>query len=141
VNDNFERLVADDLYELTRLLHTVGYEKSGGLLGGEFGYGAEVDNDVFEMHPYWWGDCLCGYSEAEWEFDKASHPTDSMWQEWYERHDHEPDCPTVRPNFRHKASGVEVRWYKYLGRSMEIKGLGSRKQWRRIITECEEAVA
>jgi len=73
-----DRRVADDLYELTRALSEAGWEPSSGFLGGEFGYGANFENDVFEMHPFWWGECGCGYDERELAWDDA--------------HEHTPDC-------------------------------------------------
>ena len=44
------------------------------------------------------------------------------------------------PNFRHKPSGQEVHWYKYIGRSMEIgdeiAGGLTDKLWLDILQEC-----
>lgn len=34
-----------------------------GFFGGPFGYGVNFENDVFEMHPDWQGDCTCGAKE------------------------------------------------------------------------------
>lgn len=64
-----EARMSDDLRELTRELAEAGWDPSGGFLGGEYGYGADYENDVFEMHPFWWGDCECGHEarECEWE--------------------------------------------------------------------------
>lgn len=28
-------------------------------------YGPEFESNVFEVHPYYWGDCSCGYAEKE----------------------------------------------------------------------------
>src|SRR5262245_24316309 len=36
---------------------------SAGVFGGAFGYGADFENDVFEMHHDWQGDCTCGATE------------------------------------------------------------------------------
>jgi len=63
-----------------------------GCLGGEFGYGAKYENDVFMMHPY----CWCDSEECEW-------------------------CNGEAPNFLHKQSGLSVHWYKWIGRSMNVK--------------------
>lgn len=177
-SDATVRRVTDDLYELTRHLDTHGHEASHGLFGGEWGYGAEFSNTVFEMHPYWWGDCECGHEldETTWEernphaptcyqaelerrdwegaeelaaewglsrFGCAIHCTcgcDKRHQEWVAQHPHPGDCPAVRPNFRHHRTGVEVRWYKYLGRGMEIKGSLSAAAWRTVIAECISSV-
>ena len=84
--------IGHDLVWLTeRLMKTQGAETSGGFLGGEFGYGAYFENDVFMMHPFCWcdrDDC-CG--------ERVSVP-----------------------NFLHKPSGTAVHWYKYIGRGMEV---------------------
>lgn len=70
--------ISADLRWLTEVLDQQGAHLSGGLLGGEFGYGAEWDNATFEMHPFYWGDCECGHEEAEWD--------------WCEANDHSPTC-------------------------------------------------
>ena len=48
----------------------------------------------------------------------------SRWVEWCAKNQHNETCTPNLPNFRHKASGLEVRWYKYIGRGMELKGEG-----------------
>lgn len=70
--------VSSDLRWLTEVLERQGAHLSGGMLGGEYGYGAEWDSAVFEMHPFYWGDCECGHEEAEWT--------------WCEENDHAPTC-------------------------------------------------
>jgi hypothetical protein len=52
--------------------------------------------------------CNCGY--------------DAAFQAWVKDNGHRDTCALVLPNFRHKASGFEVRWYKYIGRGMETSG-------------------
>lgn len=173
-----------------------------GCLGGSDGYGCDFENEVFEMHPQWWGDCTCGYDkkEEEWcnshehaddcyqtklkqreraagvrywngetwgsdlspapsydeekaaqdriyselcaeyglnrEFGAAVHCTcdyKAKWAAWVAENNHDPRCPTVLPNFRHKRTGFEVEWYKYIGRSMETKGSCN---WLEVLTEC-----
>lgn len=64
-----------------------------GVLGGEHGYGADFENDVFKMHYY----CWCESEDCPW-------------------------CgETNAPNFLHKPSGSIIHWYKYIGRGMEVK--------------------
>ena len=87
-----------------------------GVLGGEFGYGADFENTVFVMRPFYWGDCDCDAPEDE---------------------NHRPTCSLELPNFRHKASGFEVRWYKYIGRSMEAVGSGDLHE---IFRQCRESL-
>jgi len=43
-------------------------------------YGVEFVNDTFEVHPYYWGDCTCG-----WDFLDSGHLK-------LERLEHRPDC-------------------------------------------------
>jgi len=44
-----------------------GVWQGGGLLGGEYGYGVDYENDVFMMFPYYWGDCTCGFDKYEFK--------------------------------------------------------------------------
>lgn len=44
----------------------------------DMGYGTEFSNDVFEMNPYYWGDCTCDFDEKE--------------AVWDETNDHRDDC-------------------------------------------------
>lgn len=69
---------------------------SHGCLGGQFGYGAKFNNKVFMMHPY----CWCEQDGCGW-------------------------CNGEKPNFLHKKSGLSVTWYKWIGRSMEVKNPNS----------------
>lgn len=167
-----------------------------GVLGGEDGYGAEYENDVFEMHPFWWGECECGYETREWDWEETHEHAADCYQsvirargfgvsfdtgrpydvqeginrrivsqtcaemgldpqlgsyvhctctyererrQWLVDNPHPAACPVVRPNFRHKETGFEVRWYKYIGRGMEHEPI-DRREWRRIATEAIESV-
>lgn len=172
------------------------------------GYGTEFKNGIFEIHSYYWGDCICGYNEKEnhwseenkheetcyqnlveeelkkfgWKSDKwgylnkpegtsyqkadkikdeirkkycerfdlsfpagcAAHCTcsyEERWQEFISKNGHNPECPIVRPNFKHFKSGIEIRWYKYIGRGMSInKSDITRNDWRKIFHECRESL-
>lgn len=44
---------------------------------------------------------------------------DKDWAEWLKTHQHKSDCKIIMPNFKHYETGLEVRWYKYIGRGME----------------------
>ena len=119
--DNGE--VSTRLRQLVELLARSGVELAGGLLGGEFGYGAEFQNDVFEMHPYFWGECSCpGADEGN----------------------HGDDCPEMRSNFRTRLSNdveMTVSWYKYIGRGMEVYPVDATpKQIRAAFDRCDESV-
>jgi hypothetical protein len=64
-----------------------GYEGPLDTLLGEMGvssYGEDFENDTFEMHPYYWGDCTCGYAEKE--------------HAWCEAHPHSPKCYQTQYN-------------------------------------------
>lgn len=71
-------------------------------------YGTDFENDAFMMHPY----CWCEKDSCLW-------------------------CNGDEPNFRHKATGFEVHWYKYIGREMiynktppmdELRGLSDKME-------------
>jgi hypothetical protein len=82
-------------------------------------YGADVDNDTFMMHPF----CWCESEECPWCCSRAPHPGSV---EGY-----------GAPNFWHKASGIKVFWYKYIGRSVEVFGPEPKIQLlSRIKAEC-----
>lgn len=177
-----------------------------GFLGGEFGYGASYENDVFEMRPFYWGDCDCGYEEREaafsdadpghaedcyqselkrreraagwtetewgflsapddWPWEKARATEDAIykalcaeyglpypsgcavhctcgcdgrWKAWAKENGHTSTCSLELPNFRHKASGFEVRWYKYIGRGQETTNAPG--DLSRVLAECLDSV-
>ena len=139
--------IALDLVRLTLLLETVGgADPVGGGLGGMYGYGCRFENSVFGMHPY----CWCDRDDCPWcmpcdcveeyrhnghiiDFDTffdAREAADIPWDQDVPGYTEETikHCPRHRkvdpiqeaPNFWHKASGVQISWYKYIGRSMEI---------------------
>ena len=224
--------VSEDLYRLSEILCRRNPEaQSHGLFGGSFGYGQEFANDIFEMFPYWWGDCTCGYDEREdrWH-DENSHAADcyqtalallrhekdvalgydrpgpalvtaneetiagitvavlvsphapvsrrahakaratydakvkalcesrgltypessechcgcdyeARFVAWSVTNPSDPRCPNVRPNFAHKASGLEVRWYKYIGRGVSLNRPTTPEEWAGIVSECVASVA
>lgn len=114
-----------DLVNLTEFIHKTKFpgEPYGFGLGGPYGYGIEFENDVFEMHPFWWGDCTCGVESQD------------------DGRPHESSCRYEMPNFRHKASGLEVRWYKWIGRSMEWSTSFGPSRWRDIFAQCVASVS
>lgn len=78
LDDATNDLASDELRHLVRDLQKLGHDGPMGCLGGSDGYGIDFQNDVFEMHPYWWGDCTCGFGEKE--------------SAWSDAHDHAPTC-------------------------------------------------
>ncbi len=168
-------------------------------------YGCEIDNEVFEIHMYYWGECECGYDEKEskWHEDNeheyecyqkeldreqekvgihrndfvvnqtkkghelrqkkedeiykrlcakhslsypdgcAVHCTCGYKKNWYEflaGNDHDPKCGTILPNFRHKESGIEISWYKYIGRGMSINREVTKGELTKVFQDCNRWV-
>jgi hypothetical protein len=197
--------LTDGLRAITKAICEANPEAESGYgLGGRYGYGVEFENAVFEMHPFYWGECTCGFEvrEEEWcnthshsagcyqselnakrietglwsrgkyrflESDKdapyalirktedaiykemtakynlpyqgcAVHCTCSYnkdFKEWRIVNDHDPRCPSVLPNFRHKDSGFEVRWYKWIGRDNFIIG---ECDWGSVLKDCMASI-
>jgi hypothetical protein len=132
--------ISRDLVWMTELLADAGAEISGGFLGGEFGYGAYFENETFMMHPFCWcerGDCpWCLGCECEVEDRGEQHEWPDRWVTTKTcANCSQPSAPA--PNFLHKSSGTEVRWYKYIGRSMEVHVNGD---WRTILLECAGSI-
>ena len=155
-----EGQVSAGLVWLTELLmKSQGAETSGGLLGGEFGYGVYFENDTFMMHPY----CWCERDDCPWCWGCAC-PEDAeiyevagqrvTFDEWVSAYDRTGDAQRTRrkdeslacdycrgerasaPNFLHKPTGSKVRWYKYIGRGMDVDLRGD---WRSILAGCVES--
>lgn len=80
-------------------------------------------NDIFEFRDYLGEDCDC---EPPDDWDPEDITVDF----------HSKDCEVGKPNFLHKPSGFEVRWYKHIGRGMEANKIISYKEWGNIICEC-----
>jgi hypothetical protein len=140
-----EGFVSEALCELTRVLQPITGEGQHGLLGGEYGYGCDYENDVFMMHPF----CWCERPECPWcrecfcpnEYEYHAPDGTVITEEEHACYSFE-DYPrffesmvfigeqcgnctnTVEraPNFLFKPTGAKVSWYKYIGRSMEIDG-------------------
>jgi hypothetical protein len=43
-------------------------------------YGPEFENDTFEVFPYYWGDCTCGYDEKDMEWSEANTHHEGCYQ-------------------------------------------------------------
>lgn len=88
--------ISNELYELTEYITKKKFNnkwQGGGLLGGEYGYGVDFENDTFMMHPF----CWCEKEDCGW-------------------------CCGRLPNFLYKPTKAKVWWYKYIGRGMEQDG-------------------
>lgn len=109
-----------DLVKLTeRLVKTKKCDWVGGILGGEFGYGCDFKNKVFEMRPFYWGECDCGGEKTG---------------------KHSQKCSLELPNFKHYKSGLEIRWYKWIGRDMEFNKSINKGEWKEIFQECIKSI-
>lgn len=134
-------VISQALRVLTQRLVEAGHDASGGMLGGEYGYGAWYENDVFMMHPFCWcerGDCEwcrgceCGEDAVIYRVDGKVSDFRTWMDADYSRATTEPvpenQCDNCRegleaaPNFLFKPTGATVHWYKYIGRSMEVDG-------------------
>jgi len=51
---------------------------------------------------------------------------------------HKATCCLILPNFLHKKTGFEVRWYKYLGRDMETNMKPPIKELKKLIKETKK---
>lgn len=105
------RAQGKDLYGEDRGL-MVAWAKANGFPGAPFGMAVHCD---------------CGIAER--------------YESWYATNPHPETCTTLLPNFRHKASGLEIRWYKWIGRDMEYAPSKPRaSKWRAIFDECVASV-
>lgn len=102
-------------------------DHGGGLFGGAYGYGVAFENDVFMMHPFCWcqrwdcpwcRDCGC---EGHYDTPSGTYADGAKWILDKECVNCQEPRPAPAPNFHHKPSGLQVRWYKYIGRGMEIE--------------------
>lgn len=113
-----------------QLMKMQAVETEGFGLGGEYGYGANYENEVFAMHRYCWcdgHDCpWCSYSGEE-----GSH-----FQERFRNKGALPGhCGA--PNFWHKATGFRVWWYKWIGRDNEVENEPA--NLRALFVECRDS--
>lgn len=59
--------------------------------------------ELFEINPYYWGDCTCGVTDL-----------------YSEIREHSGDCPFVHHNFIYHPTGFYIDWYKYSFRSSDM---------------------
>lgn len=127
-------------------------------IGADDHYGSDFISDVFEIHPYWWGDCTCGYEEKEHQWERLhNHRPPCLWygydgsklmtapctcgyqheREMFEmEHDHTETCALVRPNFWYKPDDYKLKWYKYPVRDSYTNRKLSLGQFVRMIDKC-----
>lgn len=88
-------------------------------------------------------DELCKKHGVDRNWGAAVHCTceyGRLREEWCATDDHSPDCALVRPNFLHKPSGLELRWYKYPLRDSYMNREVSPREWRTICRECIDSL-
>lgn len=148
--------VSNDLRDLTQTLMKLGHETTGGLLGGENGYGVYFENEVFGMHPYCWceGDdckwcnpCLCPEEITQYLVNGVEVDIETWVKaDKHNRetvHNKELECNRCRenikaaPNFIHKPTNSKIWWYKYIGRGMEFD---LHANWNDIMKEVKESI-
>jgi hypothetical protein len=127
-DDDVSRLLVD----LTECICKHTGDETGYGLGGRFGYGENFENDVFMMHRF----CWCERADCPWCRD-CECEYDSDAERVVKQCDNCKNSEPRAPNFLHKPSGAEVRWYKWIGRSMEV----SDGDWPKIIAECIASLA
>lgn len=133
------------LRQLSELLYRAYKQEGHGGLGGQFGYGADFENEVFMMHHYCWcekPECLwCTIwlsNEVECTEEAATTHRDKQTKEVREKYGDWPAQHPGAPHFWHKASGLQVRWYKWIGRDMETST--EAYNLPQILAECIESI-
>lgn len=106
-------------------LRQPGVDLSGGLFGGEFGYGADFENDVFLMHPY----CWCGKSgECPWCTGCAIYHETGSCKACAEEFPHSAVCYQTEMNQALKAAGLA---YILEGKYVPVDNLSHEYEKRR----------
>lgn len=151
-NDDF----ADGIYEI---LKAVDYVSGGGY---DFSCGIDYKNDVFQTWNFWQhAECSCPREKWEWQVDSelqelmASKYADipegsSDWWRYYNMEfgnvtqgtipAHESDCLLEDVGFKHFESGLEVSWYKRVGRDTKSNIPLPSLSWYQIVVECLESL-
>jgi hypothetical protein len=110
-----------DLVKLTEYLTKKlfkGEWQGGGLLGGEYGYGVDYENDTFMMHHY----CWCEEPGCEWCLGcSCEFESDDSWKVVKTCDNCKGDKERA-PNFVYKPTNTKIWWYKWIGRSQEQEG-------------------
>lgn len=157
VEGTIGQYLTGQLHELSRMLANKNPDAQvHGGLGGEFGYGQDFKNDVFEMHPYAWEpSCTCSVESKTEEWLKANPHSESCNSQqdeeadcicgqeermtvWERANPHESNCLLVLPNFR--CGDFELRWYKYIGRGMKVSKPMSLAELDGMFNKCEESL-
>lgn len=79
-------------------------------------YGDRIKNSIFEIFPYYWGNCTCGMEKLEKERTE--------------------DCMYNKPNFTYFPTNLTISWYKYPLRDAYISQDISLEEFSKIIDAC-----
>ncbi len=110
--------VTSQLLELSKMLMMVSPASCSG--GGWEGYGENFKNEVFEMHPYSWDDCACGFEEKDHKWSEE-HPHSSIC--FHQRYkDEEKRLERVGTAFD-KLDGLMIKWAKANGFASAPRGM------------------
>lgn len=138
--------VSNFLVWLTEVLDKTGRaDAHHGLLGGQYGYGADFENDVFMLHSY----CWCERPDCLWCMVWLSNVVDCTEEE--EQRHREKQIAQIRlhygdwmasqhtgaPHFLHKPSKSCVHWYKWIGRSQKYQ---LNMPLARIMHDCRKSI-
>lgn len=146
------------------ILDAIRYKLGGGY---DFSCGIDYRNDVFETFNFWQHcECSCSYQQWQWDMEEQvnermmeylGHPAfpdlkqwDSEWVRLYrmewgnvtqgKEREHDGDCLGKEYGFRHFESGLEVEWYKRVGRSTKSNKGMKTLEWYSTVVECLESV-
>jgi len=92
-------------------------------------------------HKSGWGGCAvycdCGRDK---KFEKWINELIKKFKGKSSKETHKDTCSLVLSNFKHYKSGLEIRWYKWIGRDMEYNKKISNKEWKKIYNECIKSI-
>jgi hypothetical protein len=113
---------------ITKKIYDSGEDICNGCFGGLYGYGPpNFSNDIFQFHAF----CWCEKDDCPW-----CNCNEDGTQDW-EKYG-VVGFTQGAPNFWHKASGMRIWWYKYIGRGMEVEK-GS-QPWHEVLKECLDSI-
>ena len=123
--------IYEQLYKLSEAIaKKTGDGYCGGLLGGEFGYGQDYENEVFKMHPFCWCEKDdCGYCAGIGAMPQMLRDIGNVKYNESER----------LPNFLYKPSGFKLWWYKYMGRGEEQSGSLPKDWYKKCLNSLKSA--
>lgn len=107
-------------------------------IGDKWGSRWDDDGPAQEMI-----EALCKTMGLSYPQGSAVHCTcdyDDKWSEWAKQNQHAKDCLIVTPNFLHKPSGFELRWYKYPLRDSYSNKRLSKRLIRNLMEDCERSM-